>query len=386
MMHKKFQKKLIKQHPHLPARVTTVTTPHGDFTTPAFMPVGTRAAVNCMTSHELTETGSQIILGGNTYHMLVTPGTEFIQNAGGMHRMMAWNKPMLTDSGGYQVFSLSQNSKICKINEEGAKFKHPETGKYILMTPQSSIETQKIIGADIIMAFDQCTPDTGGRAVAELAMERTHRWLLQSIETHQKNTQSAYGHEQALFGIVQGGLFKDLREQSLEFLLKQPLDGIAIGGESIGYSMEKTVEILNWLTPHIPEEKTRYSMGVGLSPQDLIDVVACGIDIFDCVAPTRNARHGSLYCGTFEPSSDHWVAFIPGEDRGRILIKKSQYRSDHGPLSEGCDCYTCQQYTRSYLHFLFKTNAPLYAPLACIHNVRMMQRACEAMQQAIMSS
>lgn len=383
MMHKKFQTTVIKQHPKLPARVTRVDTPHGSFTTPAFMPVGTRAAVNCMTAHELTEAGSQIILGGNTYHMLVTPGTEFIQNSGGMHRMMAWHKPMLTDSGGYQVFSLSQNSKICKINEEGAKFKHPQTGKYILMTPQTSIETQKIIGADIIMAFDQCTPDTGGRAIAELAMERTHRWLLQSIETHQKNTQSAYGHEQALFGIVQGGLFRDLREQSLEFLLKQPLDGIAIGGESIGYSMEKTVEILNWLTPHIPEEKTRYSMGVGLSPQDLIDVVICGIDIFDCVAPTRNARHGSLYCGTFELTADNWVAFIPGEERGRILIKKSQYSNDHGPLSEGCDCYTCQHHTRSYLHFLFKSNSPLYAPLACIHNVRMMHRACEAMQQAI---
>lgn len=386
MMSPKFHTRLMKRHPRLPARVTTVTTPHGNFTTPAFMPVGTRAAVNCMTAHELTEAGSQIILGGNTYHMLLTPGTEFIQEAGGMHRMMAWHKPMLTDSGGYQVFSLSQNSKICKIDEVGAKFKHPETGKTILMTPQVSIETQKVIGADIIMAFDQCTPDEGGREVAIKAMERTHRWLLQSIETHQKNTQSVYGDEQALFGIVQGGLFKDLREQSLAFLLKQPLDGIAIGGESIGYSMEKTVEILNWLTPHIPEEKTRYSMGVGLSPQDLIDVVACGIDIFDCVAPTRNARHGSLYCGTFETTPEGWVAFIPGEDRGRILIKKSQYRKDNGPLSEGCDCYTCQQHTRSYLHFLFKTNAPLYAPLACIHNVRMMHRACEMMQKVIINT
>lgn len=385
MMHKKFNTTLLKKHSHLPARVTRVETPHGSFTTPAFMPVGTRAAVNCMTAHELIETGSQIILGGNTYHMLVTPGTDFIQDSGGMHRMMAWNGPMLTDSGGYQVFSLSQNSKICKIDEEGAKFKHPDTGQLIKLSSQSSIETQKIIGADIIMAFDQCTPDVGGRAVAELAMERTHRWLLQSIEVHQKNTQSAYGYEQALFGIVQGGLFRDLREKSLEFLLQQPLDGIAIGGESIGYSMEKTVEILNWLTPHIPEEKTRYSMGVGLSPQDLIDVVACGIDIFDCVAPTRNARHGSLYCGTFEATPNHWLAFVPGEDRGRILIKKSQYRSDHGPLSEGCDCYTCQKHTRSYLHFLFKSSSPLYAPLACIHNVRMMQRACESMQKIILS-
>ncbi len=386
MMPKKFHSAIVKQHSRLPARVTTVTTPHGSFTTPAFMPVGTRAAVNCMTAQQLTETKSNIILGGNTYHMLVTPGTEFIQDSGGMHRMMAWNGPMLTDSGGYQVFSLSQNSKICKIDETGAKFKHPDSGKLIELSPTSSIETQKIIGADIIMAFDQCTADAGGRAVAEQAMARTHRWLLQSIEIHQKNTQSAYGHEQALFGIVQGGLFRDLREQSLEFLLKQPLDGIAIGGESIGNPMEKTVEILGWLTPHLPQDKPRYTMGVGLGPQDLIDVVACGIDMFDCVAPTRNARHGALYCGIFEATADNWLAFIPGEDRGRILIKKNQYRHDHGPLSDGCDCYTCQHHTRSYMHFLFKSNSPLYAPLACIHNVRMMHRACEAMQMTIIQS
>lgn len=184
---------------------------------------------------------------------------------------------------------------------------------------------------------------------------------------------------------MQGGLFQDLREKSLAFLLQQPLDGIAIGGESIGYSMEKTVEILQWITPYIPQEKIRYSMGVGLNPQDLIDVVACGIDIFDCVAPTRNARHGSLYCGQFIKTDNNWVKFVSHEDRGRILIKKQQYRSDHAPLSEQCDCYTCQHHSRSYLHFLFKTNAPLYAPLACIHNVRMMQRACEFMQQAILA-
>ncbi len=381
-----FNTKLLHKHRNLPARVTQVNTPHGSFVTPTFMPVGTRAAVNCMTAKELIDTKSQIILGGNTYHMLVSPGTDFILNAGGMHRMMAWSGPMLTDSGGYQVFSLSQNAKICKIDELGAKFKHPETGKVICMTPQSSIETQKIIGADIVMAFDQCTPDAGGRDIALTAMERTHRWLLQSIETHQKNTRSAYGHEQALFGIVQGGLFRDLREQSLQFLLQQPLDGIAIGGESIGYSMEKTVEILHWIMPYIPETKTRYSMGVGLSPQDLIDVVATGVDIFDCVAPTRNARHGSLYCGQYTETHDGWLTFSPSEERGRLLIKKQQYRNDHGPLSEHCDCYTCQQHTRSYMHFLFKTNAPLYFPLACIHNVRMMQRACEYMQKIILEN
>ena len=371
-----------KKHPRLAARATTVDTAHGRFTTPAFMPVGTRAAVNCMTTHELTEAGSSIILGGNTYHMLVAPGMEFIQQAGGMHRMMAWPKPMLTDSGGYQVFSLSQNSKICKIDEVGAKFKHPETGKIITLSPKESIETQKIIGADIIMAFDQCTPEEGGYEVAVKAMERTHRWLLESIETHQAQPNSAYGYQQYLFGIIQGGSFRDLREQSAEFVAHAAVDGVAIGGETIGYRMDKTAEILDWIMPYLPENKLRYTMGVGLHPQDLIDVVAKGVDMFDCVAPTRNARHGALICGQ-TVSKDDWVMFENQEERGRMLIKKAQYKHDNRPIVEGCDCYTCLHYSRSYLHFLFKNSLPLYAPLACIHNVRMMHQACEVMRTAI---
>lgn len=373
---------VLNKHPRLDARVTQVTTAHGTFTTPCFMPVGTRAAVNCMTSRELSEAGSQIILGGNTYHMLVAPGTDFIQDAGGMHEMMAWNKPMLTDSGGYQVFSLSRNSKICKINDKGAKFKHPETGKMVELTPQTSIETQKIIGADIIMAFDECTPEDGGRQAAEKAMQRTDRWLKESIETHQKNINSAYGHKQLLFGIIQGGRFKDLRKQCMETIVNAPLDGIAIGGESIGYHMDITKEVLSWLCPHLPENKTRYTMGVGLHPQDLIDVVAGGVDIFDCVAPTRNARHGSLYCGDTVTDGD-WVKFQSHEDRGRIVIKKSIYANDNSPISKNCDCYTCQNYSRSYLHFLFKNKLPLYMPLACIHNVRVMHKTCEVMRDVI---
>lgn len=374
---------VIKQHPELPARVTKVTTAHGEFTTPSFMPVGTRAAVNCMTERELTESGSQIILGGNTYHMLVSPGLKFIEEAGGMHAMMGWHKPMLTDSGGYQVFSLSRDSNICKINEKGAKFKHPKTGEVVTLSPQSSIQAQKSIGADIIMAFDQCTPETGGREIAEKAMERTHRWLLESIETHQKNTQSAYGFEQALFGIIQGGSFKDLREKSTEFILNCNLDGIAIGGESIGYHMDKTAEILNWVVPHLPDNKTRYTMGVGMHPQDLIDVVARGVDIFDCVAPTRNARHGALIDGEVVDDGKGWVKFESNQDKGRILIKKAVYKNDNTPISEHCDCYTCKTHSRSYLHFLFKNSLPLYMPLACIHNIRMMHKTCEAMQKVI---
>lgn len=372
--------KVIKQRGH--ARVTRVTTAHGEFLTPAFMPVGTRAAVNCMTVSELKEANSSIILGGNTYHMLVSPGMEIIEAAGGMHRFMGWHGPMLTDSGGYQVFSLSQNPKICKIDEAGAHFKHPTNGKLIHLTPQSSIETQKIIGADIIMAFDECTPEAGGHERAVLALERTHRWLLESKEVYEKDPCSRYGYSQALFGIIQGGSHRDLREQSAEFIVNLDLGGIAIGGEVIGYDMPKTVEIINWVRPLLPDNKTRYTMGVGLHPQDLIDVVKEGIDIFDCVAPTRNARHGSLYCGRFEYQDD-WVKFASDEDRGRILIKKSIYAKDERPIMEGCDCHTCTHFSRAYLHFLFKENLALYANLACIHNIRVMHKTCEVLREFI---
>lgn len=363
------------------ARVMKVTTPHGEFLTPAFMAVGTRAVVNHMTPHDLVSAGSQIILGGNTYHMLCSPGMEIIQAAGGMHRFMSWQGPMLTDSGGYQVLSLSKNKEICRIDEEGARFKHPITGQMIRLNPKISIETQKIIGADIIMAFDQCTPEEGGRMEALAAMARTHRWLQQSKETHLQNPHSAYGFHQALFGIIQGGSFRDLRDQSTQFVLSQECDGIAIGGEIIGYNMPKTLEIVDWVRPMLPAEKVRYTMGVGLCPQDLIDVVARGIDIFDCVAPTRNARHGSLYCGNIIVENG-WLRF-EGADRGRILIKKSIYAKDETPIMPDCDCYTCQHYSRAYLHFLYKDQSMAYGHLACIHNVAVMNKVCDVMRQLI---
>lgn len=377
--------KLIKKHPTNHARVTQISTPHGDVITPAFMPVGTRAVVNHLTPHDLTGTGSQIILGGNTYHMLCFPGMDILQTAGGMHKFMSWDKPMLTDSGGFQVFSLSKNSKICKIDHHGAHFKHPDTGQVIHLTPESSIEAQKIIGADIIMAFDECTPETGGRDAALAAMERTHRWLLQSKEAHEKNPHSRYGFKQALFGIIQGGSFRDLREESTQFILKADLDGIAIGGEVIGFDMAKTVEVINWVRPLLPENKTRYTMGVGLTPQDLIDVVEQGIDIFDCVAPTRNARHGSLYCGNIVEKNG-WIAFESDQDKARILIKKSGYAKDEKPIMENCTCYTCQNFSRAYLHFLFKQQAIAYGNLACIHNIHVMQEVCRHMTQLILAT
>lgn len=380
-----FKTEVIKQHAHTHARVTKVTTPHGEFLTPAFMPVGTKAFVNFMTTNDLRQSGSQIILGGNTYHMLCTPGMEVIQAAGGMHKFMNWSGPMLTDSGGFQVFSLSNNSKICKINEEGAHFRHPVSGRLIHLTPESSIQTQKIIGADIIMAFDQCTPDVDDRQLVLAAMERTHRWLRQAKELQTNNPYSAYGYQQALFGIIQGASFEELRQQSAEFVVSMDLDGIAIGGETIGFNMAKTEEIINWVRPLLPPAKTRYTMGVGLQPQDLIDVVKEGIDIFDCVAPTRNARHGSLYCGKIV-KENNWLRFASEEDRGRLLIKKAIYALDDKPIMEDCECYTCKNFSRGYLHYLFKEKSVAYSNYACIHNIHVMHKVCEAMRECIFNA
>lgn len=381
-----FATTIIHKHKACPARITKVITPHGEFLTPAFMPVGTRAFVNHINPHDLEATGSQIILGGNTYHMLCSPGMETIQALGGMHKFMGWHKPMLTDSGGYQVFSLSKNSKICIIDENGARFKHPDTGKMIYMNSQSSIEAQKIIGADIIMAFDQCTPDDGNKAHTLAAMERTHRWLLASKELHDKNPYSTYGLKQALFGIVQGGSFRDLREQSAEFITQLDMEGIALGGEVIGFDIPKTCEIIDWVIPIIPENKTRYVMGVGLNPQDLIDTTARGVDIFDCVGPTRNARHGSLYCGKIV-EENNWLRFVgEGDDKSRILIKKSMYVHDEKPIMENCDCYTCRNFTRAYLHYLFKIKSLSYGYLASIHNIRVMQKVCEKIREVILKN
>jgi queuine tRNA-ribosyltransferase len=384
-MANEFQTERIKQHSSLPARVMRMSTPHGDVMTPTFMPVGTRAMLNYLTPHDLRQNGSTIILGGNTYHMLCTPGMEIIEKLGGMHKFMGWNKAMLTDSGGFQVLSLSKNGTICIVDEDGARFKHPLTGKILHLNSTTSIQAQKIIGADIIMAFDQCTPETGGREAALTALDRTHRWLVRSKEEHDKQPCSAYGFKQALFGIIQGGSFRDLREQSTEFVLQQQLDGIAIGGEVIGFDMAKTAEIIDWVRPMLPDNKVRYTMGVGLHPQDLIDVVAKGIDIFDCVAPTRNARHGTLYYGEIV-ERDGWLAFENNGEQCRILIKKSIYAKDENPIMPNCDCYTCQHFSRGYLHYLFKEGLIAYFHLSSIHNIHVMQKVCTRMREIILAS
>ena len=381
----KFTTEIVATDANTSARVTRVTTPHGSFMTPAFMPVGTRAAVNLMNPEQLIAADAQIILGGNTYHMLCSPGLETIEKLGGMHKMMQWHGPMLTDSGGFQVFSLSKDSDICRIDDKGAQFRHPKTGEKLRLDAKLSIQAQKVIGADIIMAFDQCTPDVDDRAVAEHALDRTHRWLAESKAEHEKNPNSIYGYHQALFGIIQGGIFPDLRIKSTEAILAMDLDGIAIGGETIGFDMKRTEEIINLVRPLLPDNKTRYTMGVGLCPQDLIDVVKLGIDIFDCVAPTRNARHGALYHGQIVPKDD-WFVFESTEERAQISIKKQIYRHDDNPISADCACHTCQHYSRGYLHYLFKEQQVLYSELACIHNVHMMNHVCTVMREHLLKA
>jgi queuine tRNA-ribosyltransferase len=253
------------------------------------------------------------------------------------------------------------------------------------MTPSSAIETQRIIGADIIMAFDQCTPDEDDRISVIKAMERTHRWLKECKNYHDQFPESHYGYPQALFGIIQGGSFLDLRKQCAEHVVELDLDGIALGGETIGFNMEKTGEILDYIIPQLPENKPRYTMGVGLHPQNLIDAVFHGADMVDCVAPTRNARHGTLYAGKIVRRGD-WVRYENSEDDDKILIKKKIYQSDQRPLVEGCQCYTCLHHTRAYLHYLFKTKSVFYSQLACIHNIHVMHDVCEAMKRCIQDS
>ncbi len=382
---KSFSCEVLYKHSGTKARVTRVTTPHGEFITPVFMPVGTRAGVNNMTPTELQAAGSQIILGGNTYHMLCAPGMSVIEQAGGMHPFMGWHGPMLTDSGGFQVFSLSKNKEICTIDEEGAHFKLPGLERLIHMTPEMSLETQKIIGADIIMAFDQCTPDSCSKDEVGLIMTRTHRWLRQSVTYHQQHPNSRYGYQQALFGIVQGGIFEDLRRESADFVSSMDTDGIAIGGETIGFDMDTTVEVIRWVRDYLPEYKPRYTMGVGMSPQDLLDVVAEGIDMFDCVAPTRNARHGALYCGELV-ADGNWLRFASDYENERIQIKKSCFANDLSPVMKTCLCYTCLNYSRSCLHHLSKQKANLFTALASIHNIHVLHNVCAKMRDLIMNS
>jgi len=324
------------------ARRGVVHTPHGDIQTPVFMPVGTQATVKSMTPEELKEVNAQIILS-NTYHLFLRPGHELVKEAGGLHKFMNWDRPILTDSGGFQVFSLGQ---LRKISEEGVEFQSHLDGSKKFLSPEKAMEVENALGADIMMAFDECCPYPSTYEYTKKSMERTTRWAERCKKAHCRE------NEQGLFGIIQGGFYKNLREKSTEDLIKLDFPGYAIGGISVGEPKEKFLEILRHTTPLMPKDKPRYLMGVG-TPDYLIEAAIAGIDMCDCVLPTRIARHGTALTS-----------------QGKIVVRNATYEHDFTKLDPECDCYTCRNYTRAYIRHLVKTNEILGIRLLSIHNIK----------------
>lgn len=337
------------------ARRGRIHTPHGVIETPIFMPVGTKATVKAMTPEELKAIGSQIILS-NTYHLYLRPGHELIARAGGLHAFMHWEGPILTDSGGFQVFSLGD---LRKITEEGVAFQSHNDGSRHFISPEKAVEIQTALGSDIMMAFDECAPYPAEHDYVKKSLERTTRWAARCKEAHW-NTE-----KQALFGIVQGGMYKDLREQSVQELLELDFPGYAIGGLSVGEPKELMYEVLDYTTPLLPADKPRYLMGVG-TPDHLIEGVLRGVDMFDCVLPTRIARNGTALTTV-----------------GKVVIKNKKYEEDFTPLDPNCSCYTCTNYTRAYLRHLCKENEILSARLLTNHNLYFLLNLMSGIRGAI---
>ena len=346
---------LIKTCKQTGARLGRLHTPHGVIETPIFMPVGTQATVKAMTPEELKEIGSQIILS-NTYHLYMRPGHDLIERAGGLHKFMNWDKPILTDSGGFQVFSLGP---LRKIKEEGVEFRSHLDGSKHFLSPEKATEIQNALGSDIIMAFDECAPYPADRQYVKNSLERTTRWLERCKAAHK------YPEKQALFGIVQGGMYKDLREQSAKEITAIDLPGYAIGGLSVGEPKDMMYEVLDYTVPLLPEDKPRYLMGVG-SPDDLLEGVLRGIDMFDCVLPTRIARNGTAMTS-----------------QGKVVVRNASYAEDFTSPDPECDCYTCKNYTKAYLRHLIKCNEILGARLLTIHNLRFLLKMMENVREAI---
>jgi queuine tRNA-ribosyltransferase len=336
------------------ARRGRLTFERGTVETPAFMPVGTYGTVKAMTPEELRELGAQIILG-NTFHLMLRPGIEVMRAHGGLHRFMHWDGPILTDSGGFQVWSLGQ---LRKISEQGVTFQSPVNGDRIFMGPEESMAVQQALGADIIMIFDECTPYPATEAQARASMELSLRWAERSKRAHAS-------HPSALFGIVQGGMYTHLRQASLAGLKQIGFDGYALGGLSVGEPKEEMLRVLDSIAPELPADRPRYLMGIG-TPEDLVEAVRRGMDMFDCVLPTRNARNGWLF------TSD-----------GAVKIRNSRYAADTGPVDANCDCYTCRHYSRAYLRHLQQCNEILGARLATIHNLYYYQALMRGLRQAI---
>jgi queuine tRNA-ribosyltransferase len=336
------------------ARCGVLETAHGAIDTPAFMPVGTYGAVKGMSPVEVRELGAQIVLG-NTFHLWLRPGLEVIGAHGGLHRFMGWDGPILTDSGGFQVFSLGE---LRKISEEGVKFQSPVNGDACFLTPEESMRIQRVLNSDIVMAFDECTPHPATVEQARDSMRLSMRWAARSKAAHA-------GNPNALFGIVQGGMYEALRDESLAELVNIGFDGYAIGGLSVGEPKPDMLRILRHTAPRLPAGRPRYLMGVG-TPADIVAAVAAGIDMFDCVLPTRNARNGWLYTR-----------------HGVIKLRNARYRDDLAPLDADCGCYTCRNFTRAYLHHLQRVNEMLGARLNTLHNLHYYQELMAGLRAAI---
>jgi len=336
------------------ARRGRLTFPRGTVETPAFMPVGTYGTVKGMLPRDIHEIGAEIILG-NTFHLMLRPGTEVVKAHGDLHDFTQWQGPILTDSGGFQVFSLGE---MRKITEDGVTFRSPVDGSPVELSPEIAIQVQRDLGSDIVMIFDECTPYPATERQAKDSMELSLRWAQRSKDAHE-------GNPAALFGIVQGGMYETLRDQSLEGLTDIGFDGYAIGGLSVGEPKEDMIRILDHLPPKMPEDKPRYLMGVG-RPEDIVEAVRRGVDMFDCVMPTRNARNGYLFTST-----------------GIVKIRNARHRHDTAPLDERCDCYTCKNFSRSYLHHLDKCGEMLGSQLNTIHNLRFYQNLMAGLRGAI---
>ncbi len=340
------------------ARAGTFTTPRGAIHTPAFMAVGTHAAIKAMTPEQVRATGTEVVLA-NTYHLALRPGEKAVEKLGGLHRFMGWEGPILTDSGGFQVFSLPRK----EISDRGVRFRNELDGSTLDLTPERSIEIQNALGADIIMAFDECTPYPADEKLAHLGVRHTLAWIERCLKAHPRP------EEQALFGIVQGGVHLDLRRTCAEALVALDLPGYAIGGVSVGEGHELMCRITEFTAPLLPEDRPRYLMGVGL-PEDILAAVGYGMDLFDCVIPTRFARSGTVFTV-----------------RGRIRLTNRRYRRDAYPMDPSCDCAACAGgFSRAYLHHLFAANEVLSAILASIHNLRFYQRLVQAARRAILEN
>ncbi len=336
------------------ARRGRMTFPRGSVETPVFMPVGTYATVKAMTPEELEDCGTELIVA-NTFHLMLRPGTDRIVAHGGLHRFMHWHKPILTDSGGFQVYSLGE---MRRISEEGVSFRSPVNGDPVFLDAETSMGVQRALGADIVMAFDDCTPLPASASETRVSMERTLRWAARSKEAHGDS-------EAALFGIVQGGLEPDLRKRSLEGLLELGFAGYALGGLSVGETRAEREQVLDGIVADMPADRPRYLMGVG-APEDIVEAVRRGIDMFDCVLPTRNARNGHLFTA-----------------EGVVRIRNARYRDDTGPVDASCACYTCRHYSRAYLHHLDRCGEILAARLGTIHNLYHYQKLMRGLGSAV---